>query len=219
MHYPYNFKGSDTLTIPENPLGNKATPYNATWHTFKRWKKKFWFAMKHTYLANRVETNTQMSPCLPRHLVCVYIEIRTKRYRAVIFHPSSPLPTSRSGASLHTSYAHQPSGTTATVANPKSAGWCTNYFPRELPQPPQLSSLPLHDHTPTAATSVFLSLTHFHLASRSTVARCAATTSCCIARHLLVVASNFSNDFEESIVDIDSWLGRGFDELASERSC
>jgi len=61
----------------------------------------------------------------------------------------------------------------------------------------------LHDHTLPATASVLLAFADFHLARRSS-ASCAASSACCVACHLLVVASDLADDIIECVIDVDA---------------
>jgi len=80
----------------------------------------------------------------------------------------------------------------------------------------QLPTQPLHNRTtPTTAPTILLALTDLHLAARApaTVPTSAAR---CVARHLLVVASDLADDVVEGVIDVDARFRRGFDEFAAE---
>jgi hypothetical protein len=74
----------------------------------------------------------------------------------------------------------------------------------------------LHDRT-LATSSILLSLTYFQF-SRWSTASIPASTSRCISRHLLVVASYLTDNIVESVIDVDSGFCGCFDEFAVKRS-
>lgn len=83
--------------------------------------------------------------------------------------------------------------------------------------PASLKAGSLHKYASSAATSTFLALADLHLARGVSVSR-ATTSTCRVACHLFVVASDFADDVVECVVNVDARFGGGFDEFAAKGS-
>ena len=106
--------------------------------------------------------------------------------------------------------------------------WCDDvwvqlsfsYFPLSLHflRTSSFSCPSLHNHTASTAASAVFSLIYLQFTCWSTIPRIAPTSSW-ISCHFLVIASYFTNNIVECVVDIDTWLCRSLDEFTAEWSC
>lgn len=72
----------------------------------------------------------------------------------------------------------------------------------------------LHDDALGAAAGALAGLADIHLALGGARAEC--TTAGRVGGHLLVVATDLTDEVVEGVLDVDAGLGGGFDELAAE---
>lgn len=72
----------------------------------------------------------------------------------------------------------------------------------------------LHDDATRAATSALAWLGHVHLALGCAGAERAGAGG--VRGHFLVVATDLADEVVEGVLDVDTGLGGGFDELAAE---
>lgn len=80
-----------------------------------------------------------------------------------------------------------------------------------------VSSDPSHDDALGTAASLLLAAIHIHLLGRAVEAG-ATPGAGGVALHFAVEAADLADDVVKGLVDVDSRLGRGLDELAVEGS-